>query len=55
MEDKRRLGEPRGDRVPDAFRAATTSSRGRAVVTRNTGEFRNSGVEAVSSRTVAPR
>ncbi len=47
MEDKRRRGEPLDDHVPDAFLAAAAASRGLGVVTRNTGEFRNTGVEAV--------
>ena len=55
MEEKRRRGEPLDDRVPDAFLAAAASSRGLAVVTRNTGEFRNTGVETVDPWTVAPR
>ncbi len=48
MEEKRRLGEPLDAHVPDAFLAAAAASRGLAVVTRNTGEFRNTGVEAVN-------
>ena len=47
MEDKRRLGEALDDHVPDAFLAAAAATRGLAVVTRNTGEFRNTGVETV--------
>ncbi len=47
MEDKRRRGEPLDDHVPDAFLAAAAATRGLAVVTRNTGEFRNTGVETV--------
>ncbi len=47
MEDKRRRGEPLDDHVPDALLAAAAATRGLAVVTRNTGEFRNTGVETV--------
>ena len=47
MEDKRRRGEALDDHVPDAFLAAAAATRGLAVVTRNTGEFRNTGVETV--------
>ena len=47
MEDKRRRGETLDDHVPDAFLAAAAATRGLAVVTRNTGEFRNTGVETV--------
>ena len=47
MEEKRRRGEALDDHVPDAFLAAAAASRGLAVVTRNTGEFRNTGVETV--------
>ncbi len=47
MEDKRRRGEPLDDHVPDAFLAAVAATRGLAVVTRNTGELRNTGVETV--------
>ena len=55
MEDKRRRGEPLDDHVPDAFLAASAASRGLAVLTRNTGEFRNTGVETVDPWTAAPR
>ena len=47
MEEKRRRGEPLDDHVPDAFLAAAAATRGLAIVTRNTGEFRNTGVETV--------
>ncbi len=47
MEGKRRRGEALDDHVPDAFLAAAAATRGLAVVTRNTGEFRNTGVETV--------
>ena len=48
MEDKRRRGEALDDHVPDAFLAAAAATRGLAVVTRNTGEFRNTGVETIN-------
>ncbi len=48
MEEMRRLGEPLDAHVPDAFLAAAAASHGLAVVTRNTGEFRNTGVEAIN-------
>ena len=47
MEDKRRRGESLDDHVPDAFLAAAAATRGLAIVTRNTGEFRNTKVETV--------
>ncbi len=47
IENKRRRGEALDDHVPDAFLAAAAATRGLAVVTRNTGEFRNTGVETV--------
>ncbi|MDE2773311.1 MAG: PIN domain-containing protein [Gemmatimonadota bacterium] len=47
MEDKRRRGEALDDHVPDAFLAAAAATRGLAVVTRNTREFRHTGVETV--------
>ena len=53
MEDKRRRGEALDDHVPDAFLAAAAATRGLAVVTRNTGEFRNTGVETVNPWTAA--
>lgn len=55
MEDKRRRGEPLDDHVPDAFLAAAAATRGLAVVTRNAGEFRNTGVETVDPWVVEPR
>ena len=55
MEDKRRRGEPLDDHVPDAFLAAAAHSRGLAVVTRNTGEFRNTGVKIVNPWTSGQR
>ena len=48
IEEKRRRGEPLDDHVPDAFLAAAAASRGLVIVTRNTGEFRNTGVETVN-------
>ena len=47
MEEKRRRGEPLDDHVPDAFLAAAAATRGLTIVTRNTGEFRNTGIEVV--------
>ena len=47
MEEKRRQGEPLDDHLPDAFLAAAAACRGLAVVTRNAGEFRNTGVEVI--------
>ena len=55
MEDKRRRGEPLDDHVADAFLAAAAASRGLAVLTRNTGEFRDTGVAAVDPWTAGPR
>ena len=55
MEDKRRRGEALDDHVPDAFLAAAAATRGLAVVTRNTGEFRNTGVETVDPWVAGPR
>lgn len=55
MEDKRRRGEPLDDHVPDAFLAAAAATCRLAVVTRNTGEFRNTGVETVDPWTAGPR
>ena len=54
MEDKRRRGEPLDSHVPDAFLAAAAASRGLAVVTRNTSEFRNTGVTTVNPWTAVP-
>ena len=54
MEDKRRRGEPLDGHVPDAFLAAAAATRGLAVATRNTGEFRNTGVEAVDPWAAEP-
>ena len=55
MEEKRRRGEPLDDHVPDAFIAAAAVTRGLAVVTRNAGEFRNTGIETVDPWAVEPR
>ena len=55
MEDKRRRGEPLDDHLPDAILAAAAAGRGLSVVTRNTGEFRNTGVDAVDPWTAALR
>ena len=54
MEAKRRRGEALDDHVPDAFLAAAAATRGLAVMTRNTGEFRNTGVETVDPWTAGP-
>ena len=55
MEDKRRRGEALDDHVLDAFLAAAAATRGLAVVTRNTGEFRNTGAETHDPWTAEPR
>ena len=55
MEEKRRRGEALDDHVPDAFLAAAAATRGLAVVTRNSGEFRNTGVETVDPWTAGPQ
>lgn len=47
MEVRRRRGEPLDDHLPDAMLAGSAASRGLAVVTRNTGDFRDIGVVAV--------
>ena len=47
MEEKRRRGEPLDDHIPDAFLVAAAATRGLTIVTRNTKEFRNTGVEVV--------
>ncbi len=48
MEAKRRRGEALADHLPDAFLAATAIRRSLTIVTRNTSEFRNTGVEVVN-------
>ncbi|MDE0190294.1 MAG: hypothetical protein OXQ90_02955 [Gammaproteobacteria bacterium] len=55
MEDTRRRGEPLDDHLPDAFLAAAAATRGLAVLTRNTSEFRNTGIDAVDPWTAGPR
>ncbi|MCY4563253.1 MAG: PIN domain-containing protein [Gammaproteobacteria bacterium] len=55
MEEKRQRGEPLDDHIPDAFLAAAVASRGLGVLTRNTGEFRNTGIESVNPWAAAPR
>jgi len=45
---RRRRGEALDDHVPDALLAAAASSRALGVVTRNLGEFRNTGVNVVN-------
>lgn len=55
LEDKRLRGESLDDHITDAFLAASAFTRGLAVVTRNTGEFRNTGVETVDPWMVGPR
>ena len=47
MEEKRRRGEPLDDHILDAFLVAAAATRGLALVTRNTREFRNTRVEGV--------
>ena len=55
MEEKRRRGEALDDHVPDAFLAAAAVTRGLAVITRNTSELRNTGVETVDPWAVEHR
>ena len=55
MEEELRRGAPLDDQVPDAFLAAAAATRGLAVVTRSTGEFRNTGVETVDPWTAEPQ
>ena len=55
MEEELRRGAPLDDQVPDAFLAAAAVTRGLAVVTRSTGEFRNTGVETVDPWTAEPQ
>lgn len=44
MEEKRQRGESLDHHLPDAMLAASAASRGLSVVTRNTRDFRNTGV-----------
>lgn len=55
MEDKRRLGEPLDSHLPDAMIAGTAASRGLAIVTRNTRDFRNTGVVVINPWDERPR
>lgn len=55
MEAKRRCGEPLDDHVPDAFLAACAATRGLGIVTRNVGEFRNTGIDVVDPWTAESR
>ena len=48
MEEKRRLGEPLDDHLPDAMIAATAATRRLTVLTRNESEFRGTGVAWVN-------
>ena len=48
MEEERRRGEPLDSHLPDAMLAGTALHRGLAIVTRNAGEFRNTGARAVN-------
>ena len=48
MEIKRRRGESLDAHLPDAMIASIARRRGLAVVTRDTAEFRNTGVEVVN-------
>ena len=50
-EDKGRRGEALDDQELDSFLAAGALARGSAVVTRNTGEFRNTGLVTVETWT----
>ena len=47
IEAKRRRGESLDAHVPDAFQAAAAAARGLGIVTRNVGEFRNTGIRTV--------
>ena len=47
MEEKRRIGEPLDDHIPDAFLGAVASCHGLTVLTRNVVDFRNIGVDTV--------
>ena len=48
MEIKRRRGESLDAQLPDAMIASIALRRGLAVITRNTAQFRNTGVEIVN-------
>ncbi len=47
MEVRRRQGEPLDDHLPDAMLAGSAAIRGFVVVTRNTRDFRDTGVRTV--------
>lgn len=49
MEMKRRRGEPLDSHLPDAMLAGSAAIRGLAIVTRNTRDFRNTGVRVVNA------
>ena len=55
MEDKRKRREALDDHVPDAFVAAAAATRGLTLVTRNTDEYRNTGIATVDPWTAAQR
>ena len=55
MEDKCRLGGALDATVLEAFFAVAVATRGLAVATRNTGEFRNTGVETLDPWAAEPR
>jgi hypothetical protein len=48
MAEKRALGEPLDDHLPDAMTAACALHAGVGVATRNLAEFRNTGVKLVN-------
>lgn len=48
METKRRRGEPVDSHLPDAMIAGAAVRHGLTIVTRNDGEFRNTGARAVN-------
>ena len=54
MEEKRRCGEPLDDRLPDAMIAATAIRRRLIVITRNTREFNNIGIDIFNPRIDPP-
>lgn len=47
MEERRRRGQPLDGHLPDAFLAATATRCGLGIVTRNAGDFRNTGVRVI--------